>query len=116
MINIKSFDNIFFYRPFVDFRKGIVGLCSVVQDEMNLNPFEKYLFIFSNSKKNKIKALYWDKTGFALWIKYLEEDKYRWPIHLEEDVLTVDIKKLNQFLIGFNPWQIPHENKKYSII
>ncbi len=116
MINIKSFDNIFFYRPFIDFRKGITGLCSVVQDEMQLNPFEKYLFIFSNSKRNKLKALYWDETGFAMWIKYLEEDKYRWPIHLEEDVLKVDIKQLDKFLIGFNPWQIAHQKKEYLII
>jgi hypothetical protein len=113
MINIKKFDNIFFYRPFVDFRKGIYGLCAIVQDEMNLNPFEKYLFIFSNSKRNKIKALYWDETGFAMWVKYLEEDKYRWPVHLEEEVLNVNIQKLNDFLVGFDPWQRPHKKKEY---
>ena len=67
MINIKNFDNIYFYRPPIDFRKGIYGICAIVQDDMNLNPFEKYLFLFSNSKFNKLKALYWDKTGFALW-------------------------------------------------
>ena len=113
MINIKKFDNIFFYKPFVDFRKGIYGLCSIVQDDMKLNPFNKYLFLFSNSKRNKIKALYWDKTGFAMWIKYLEEDKYKWPVHLEDDVLKVNIKKFDDFLIGFNPWQIPHKKKEY---
>ena len=116
MLNIKKFDNIFFYRPFVDFRKGIVGLSSVVQDEMNLNPFAKYLFLFSNSKRNKIKALYWDETGFALWMKYLEEDKFRWPSHLDDEVLSVDVKKLESFLIGFNPWEVGHSKKHYSHI
>ena len=113
MINIKKFDNIFFYRPYVDFRKGIYGLCSIVQEEMNLDPFENYLFIFSNTQKNKIKALYWDKTGFAMWIKYLEADKFRWPVHLSDDVLQINLKNLEKFLIGFNPWQIPHKEKKY---
>ena len=116
MINIKKFDNIFFYRPFVDFRKGIYGLCSVVQEEMERNPFENYIFIFTNSKRNKIKALYWDNTGFAMWMKYLEEDKYIWPHHLEDDVLQVNIRKLEQLLVGINPWQIPHKTKKYSYI
>lgn len=116
MINIKKFDNIYFYRPFVDFRKGIYGLSGVVQDEMELNPFEKYLFIFSNSKRNKIKALYWDETGFALWMKYLEQDVYKWPIHLEQDVLKVNIKNLDEFLIGFNPWQISHKKKTYDFL
>lgn len=116
MINIKKFDNIFFYRPFVDFRKGIYGLCSVVQNEMELNPFEKYLFLFSNSKRNKIKLIYWDKTGFAMWVKYLEKDSYRWPIHLESDVLQVSISNLEKLLIGLNPWQIPHQKEKYNFI
>ena len=48
-----------------------------------------------------------------MWVKYLEEDKYRWPIHLEGDVLGVDIKKLDQFLIGLDPWQKPHSKKEY---
>lgn len=113
MLNIKKFDNIYFYRPFTDFRKGIYGLCAIVQGEMNLSPFENYLFLFSNSKRNKIKALYWDDTGFAMWVKYLEEDKYRWPIHLEGDVLGVDTKKLHQFLIGLDPWQKGHQKKEY---
>ena len=116
MINIKQFDHIFFYRPYIDFRKGINGLCAIVQDQMGLNPFEKYLFIFANSKHNKIKALYWDRTGFAMWIKYLDGDKFKWPMHLAEDNLVVDVKELNKFLIGFNPWQIPHKEKKYKYI
>ena len=116
MFNVKDFDNIYFYRPVVDFRKGINGLCGVVQDEMNLNPFEKYLFVFCNSKRNKIKALYWDQTGFALWLKALEEEKYCWPLHLEEDVLKIDIKKLNNFLIGFNPWQVGHKKLNFSYV
>lgn len=116
MRNIKNFDHIYFYRPYIDFRKGIYGLSSIVQDEMKLSPFENYLFLFSNSRQNKIKALYWDDTGFAMWIKYLEADKFKWPVHLNEDVFKVDLKKLNEFLTGLNPWQIAHSKKDYKII
>ena len=116
MLNINYFDQIYFYRPYVDFRKGINGLASVVQDEMNLNPFEKYLFIFTNNKRNKLKALYWDHTGFALWIKYLIEDKYKWPLHYDDEVIKVDIKKLDKFLIGLDPFQVPFKEKKYEYV
>ena len=114
MLSIKSFNQIYFYRPYVDFRKGINGLSSIVQDEMNLNPFERNLFIFSNSNRNKLKALYWDTNGFALWIKYLIEDKYKWPVHYEDEIIKVNTKNLENFLIGFDPFQIPFKEKFYS--
>lgn len=114
MIRIKSFDQIYFFRPAIDFRKGINGLCTIVQDEMELDLFKRYLFVFTNSKRNRLKALYWDKTGFALWIKHLIEDKYKWPLKFEDDVIQVNVSKLEQFLIGLDPFQIPFHEKKYT--
>ena len=114
MISINFFDQIYFYRPYIDFRNGIHGLCALVQDELKMDLFSKNLYIFSNRQRNKLKALYWDQTGFALWIKYLLEDKYKWPVHFEEDVIKVNIKNLENFLIGFDPFQIPFKEKKYT--
>ena len=57
MQGLKKFNNIYIFRPYVDFRKGIQGLAGIVQDEMNLNPFNKYLFIFCNSKQDRIILL-----------------------------------------------------------
>lgn len=114
MINIKSFDQIFFYRPYVDFRKGINGLSGLVQDELRMDLFGRYLFIFTNSKRNKLKALYWDRTGFALWVKYLTEDKYKWPLHYNKEVIKVNLKNLNEFLIGLDPFQVPFKEKNYK--
>jgi len=114
MINIKKFNNIYFYRPFVDFRKGIYGLCAIVEDDMQLNPFEKYLFLLSNSKRNKIKALYWDQTGLTMWVKYLTEDKYKWPVHYENEVIKVNVKNLEEFLVGFDSFQILFTAKNYQ--
>lgn len=114
MISISSFDQIYFYRPYIDFRKGINGICAVVQDEMELDLFKKYLFVFTNSKRNKLKALYWDKTGFAMWAKHLSEDKYKWPLLYENEVIVVDVAKLEEFLIGLDPFQIPFKEKKYT--
>ena len=115
MISIQQFDNIFIYRPFVDFRKEVNGLTAIVQDQMQLSPFDNYLFIFCNRNRDRLKILYWDKTGFAMWYKLLQENRYKWPTHLEEDSIVVDLKKLKKFLKGMNPWQIPHSELHYKI-
>lgn len=116
LLRFSYFDEIYLYRPVVDFRKGIVGLSYIVQDEMKLSPFNKSLYLFSNRDHNKIKALYWDDTGFALWYKILEKDRFKWPKHLDDENIIVDIKKLELFLRGLNPWQIAHEKLNYKII
>ena len=116
LIQFKSFDKIFIYRPVVDFRCGIYGLSSIVQDQMNLVPFQSALFIFTNRNYNKLKALYWDKTGFVLWYKVLEKDRFKWPKHLEQENIIVDVKKLNQFLKGLDPWENGHKELFYKNI
>lgn len=59
--------DIYLYLGNVDFRKSINGLIVVVEQQMELNPFQDALFVFCNKKRDKLKVLYWDKTGFALW-------------------------------------------------
>ena len=58
--------DIYLYMDIVDFRKSINGLIVMVEQEMNLNSFRDALFVFCNKKCDKVKILYWDKTGFAL--------------------------------------------------
>lgn len=67
--------DIYLYMDIVDFRKSINGLIVVVEQDMDLNPFRDALFVFCNKKRDKVKILYWDKTGFALWFKRLEKRK-----------------------------------------
>ena len=59
--------DIYLYMDIVDFRKSINGLIVVVEQDMNLNPFRDALFVFCNKKRDKVKILYCDKTGFVLW-------------------------------------------------
>ena len=66
----------------VDFRLGINGLSVVVEATLRFDPFSRNLFCFTNKRKNQIKVLYWQRTGFCLWQKRLEEERFRWPVHL----------------------------------
>ena len=66
----------------VDFRLGINGLSLLVEATLRFDPFSCNLFCFTNKRKNQIKVLYWQRTGFCLWQKRLEEERFRWPMHL----------------------------------
>ncbi|RYM02954.1 transposase [Sphingobium indicum] len=63
----------------VDFRKGMVGLASLVQRELRLDPFSGMLFIFRARRADRIKLLVWDGTGLVLVTKRLHDGKFRWP-------------------------------------
>lgn len=114
MLALDQFTKIYLYRPYTDFRKGIDGLSGIIQEQMKLNPFEKYLFIFCSSGRSKLKIIYWDDSGFVLWYKRLEKEKFKWPAHLEEDSLNVDVEKIKKFLVGLDPWQVPHKKLNFS--
>ena len=56
----------------VDMRKSIDGLASLVQQRFRLDPLSDALFVFHNRHCDKIKMLYWDRDGFCLLYKRLE--------------------------------------------
>jgi len=72
--------DVYLHRQFVDFRKSINGLAALVESELALSAMSGALFVFCNKGRDKLKILYWDRTGFALWYKRLEKDKFKWPV------------------------------------
>ena len=60
-------------------RKSIDGLATLVQTELKLNAKQPALFVFFNRTRDKVKILYWDRNGFALWYKRLCKGRYRLP-------------------------------------
>jgi transposase len=65
-------------RP-VDFRKGMRGLAVLVEAQLGCDPFSSQLFVFCNRRKDAVKLLYWERNGFCLWHKKLEQERFRWP-------------------------------------
>lgn len=90
---------VYLHRDFVDFRKAINGLAAMVEDELLL--MSGALFVFCNKGRDKLKILYWDKTGFALWHKRLEKDKFRWPSELTDAHVEFSEAQLKWLLNGF---------------
>ena len=93
---------VFLYRDFVDFRKSINGLALIVEQQMVISPLTGSVFVFCNKGRDKLKVLYWDKTGFALWYKRLEKDKFKWPQKLSTASLTLTEQQLHWLFDGFD--------------
>ena len=64
---------------YVDLRKGIDGLATMVQQQFELDPFTNTLFLFCGRKRDRIKGLYWERDGFILLYKRLEQGGYQCP-------------------------------------
>jgi transposase len=107
---------IYVHRDAVDFRQSINGLSVRVQDAMALDVFSSALFVFGNRARDKIKVLYWDKTGFCLWYKRLEKDKFKWP-RKGDAVLLLTAEQFDWLLRGLDITKLhPHSAQNYRSI
>lgn len=93
---------IFLYKDAIDFRKSINGLVVVIEQELGRSAFDSALYVFCNRTRDKLKILYWDSTGFALWYKRLEKARFKWPTHLNSTTLSLDEQQLQWLLNGYD--------------
>jgi len=101
----------------VDFRKSITGLSLLVEQSLEMNPFEPTLYVFINKRRDKIKILLWEKNGFVLWYKRLEKQRFKWPADRNAATVTLDGQALNWLLDGFDLWKNqPHQSLQYSSV
>ena len=85
----RRIERVYLHRAPIDMRRQIDGLAALVERVMKANPFDASLFVFINRRRNKLKILTWEKNGFILWYKRLEDGKSAWPVKASEVVVTL---------------------------
>lgn len=115
--SLFEFADVYLHRLPVDGRKGIDGLATIVQEGMKQDPFGRGLFVFINRRRDRIRLLYWDRSGFAMWMKRLEEERFRWPLKLEEEVISFTPQQLSWLLDGLDVMRMkPHAALNFSAV
>jgi transposase len=80
MFGVPPSVRIYFATEPTDMRKGIDGLRAIVEASLGRNPYGGHLFVFVGKSKDKVKILFWDRSGFVLYLKRLERGRFQLPV------------------------------------
>lgn len=70
---------IWLYTRPTDMRKSFDGLCALIKQQLNANPLSGELFVFVNQRRTLMKILFFDRTGYSIWFKRLEQGAFQLP-------------------------------------
>ena len=79
MINAMTVNQVYLVSGVTDMRKAINGLSIIVSEQLGGNPFSGSVYVFCNRQRDKLKILYWERNGFWLYYRSLEQGKFQWP-------------------------------------
>jgi transposase len=104
---LSTFDAVLVCREPVDMRKSIDGLSAIVRNGLERMLCERRLFVFVGRRRDRIKVLYFDRTGCALWYKRLERARFPWP-KAGETVVEISPELFGYLLDGIDVFVKPH--------
>ena len=98
-----------------DMRRSFDGLHALVRDHLALDAFAGHVAVFSNKRRDRVKILYWDRDGFAIWAKRLEEGTYALPLAqtAQERRREISAPELGALLSGIDLSQA-HRRQRYA--
>jgi transposase len=76
---------VYLAKEATDMRKSFPGLIALTEAVLRQEPTSGHLFVFLNRRRDLVKALYWDGTGFCIWAKRLERGSFQRPVTVDGD-------------------------------
>ena len=108
MLSLPPSVRVFVCTAPTDMRKSFDGLCALVETVVKQDPFSGHLFVFLGRRRDKVKILYWDRSGFFLLYKRLEAGTFAMPERAE-----VGPRELLLLLEGIEASQV-HQRRRYE--
>ena len=99
MLSLTSSTAIFLHTEPTDMRKGFEGLSGLVREQFGSDPLDGSLYLFVNRRRDRLKILHWDGTGFWLYYKRLESGTFE-VVPSNAARLQIDATQLAMLLGG----------------
>ena len=102
MLALPASVRVFFARQPADMRRSLDGLAALTRQSLAANPLNGHLYVFRNRIGDRMKILYWDRSGLALWYKRLERGVFRLPAICEGERIEMSPAELLLILEGLD--------------
>lgn len=115
MLSIATSTRIFVAASATDMRKGFDGLQGIVSGVLEQDPLSGHLFLFVNRRRDRLKILYWDGDGLAIWYRRLEQGTFQMP-RIADDQTSAEIRgeELTMLLRGIDYSNV-RRRKRFSL-
>ena len=108
----ESTTRVWLYPVATDMRKSFNGLAALVRNKLRENALSGDLFVFVNRRLTLMKILYFDRNGYCIWYKKLEQGSFQLPVNREEK-MQLSYTQLKLILEGIDLRSI-HQRKRYT--
>jgi transposase len=100
MLTLSPAVRIYLAAGATDLRRSVDGLSALVRERFGLDPLSGHLFVFRNRRGDRLKILVWDRSGFWVLYKRLEQGTFAWPADVGATPLTITSRELLVLLAG----------------
>ena len=118
MIGLSHGVKVYICTTPADMRRGFDGLSGMAQSLMEQDPLSGHLFVFRNRNRDRLKILYWDQDGLAIWYKRLEQGTFQFPTDLKpKDQTKIGVEVSTNdlaLLLGGIDLRSAHQRKRFQ--
>jgi transposase len=111
MLSLPPSTRIYVATAPTDMRRGFDGLFALVRDTLALDPYSGHLFVFRNRAGNRLKILWWDRDGLAIFYKRLEKGRFTFTLPADGTRLEMTANDLQLILQGIDPTTVERSQR-----
>jgi len=115
MLQFSDAMPIYLFTSPTDMRKSFDGLSGLVGQHFDASSLtDGSLFVFVNRRRDRMKVMYFDGDGLAIWYKRLEAGRYELPMNsTERGDVRIDARQLRLILDGIDLGSVTRR-KRYT--
>jgi transposase len=115
VLSLSELVRIYLCTQPTDMRKGFDSLAAVVQDWLGHDPLSGHLFVFRSRRGDRLKLLWWEKGGWTLYYRRLEQGTFRFPAAVDPEARSIEVsaEELSLVLWGIDPASVKRQ-KRYQ--